>query len=103
MELFKLFGSVNLFDIPSAKLDELKAAHHSTDQQEAAVVRYWLLRDPLASWRKIIYQLDEWAYYTDDDWYSDIADRIRHYAEELTGMCCFIKPLIQHYPCIARD
>ena len=80
----------NMLGIPSAKLGELKAAHHSTDQQETAVVRYWLLRDPLASWRRIIEQLDRRANNTDDDQYSDIADRIRHYAEELTGMCCFI-------------
>ena len=102
VDLFNVVGG-NIFDIPSAKLDELKAAHHSTDQQEAAVVRYWLLRDPLASWRKIIHQLDERADYSGCGHYSDIADRIRHYAEELTVMCCFIKPLIQHYPCIARD
>ena len=105
VDLFKLdILGKNTLGIPSAKLDELMAAHHSTDQQEAAVVRYWLLRDPLASWRRIIHQLDRRAdyFYTEDDWYSDNADRIRHYAEELTGMCCFIKPLI-HYPCIARD
>ena len=75
----------HILDIPDAQLADLQSAHHSTDEQEAAVVRYWLLRDPLASWRKIIYQLDEWAYYGYGH-YSDIADRIRHYAEELTGM-----------------
>ena len=64
VDLFKVVVGGNILDTPSAKLDELKAAHHSTDQQEAAVVRYWLLRDPLASWRRIIYQLDEWADYT---------------------------------------
>ena len=74
-----------ILDIPAAQLAELRSAHHSTDEQEAAVVRYWLLRDPLASWRKIIRQLDRWAGYGYGH-YSDIADRIRHYAEELTGM-----------------
>ena len=75
-----------ILDIPAAQLAELQSAHHSTDEQEAAVVQYWLLRDPLASWREIIYQLDDWA--TDPDYghYGDIANRIRHYAEELTGM-----------------
>ena len=105
VDLFKLdiWGKKTILGIPSAQLAELQSAHHSTDEQEAAVVRYWLLRDPLASWRKIILQLDDWAGYMDDDHYSNIADRIRHYAEELTGMCFFIKPLIQHHPCIARD
>ena len=76
----------NILEIPDAQLAELRSAHHSTDEQEAAVVRYWLLRDPLASWRRIIFQLDVWAGWADYGHYSDIADRIRHYAEELTGM-----------------
>ena len=76
----------NILGLHPAQLAELQSAHHSTDEQEAAVVRYWLLRDPLASWRKIIHQLDEWAGYYGYLHYSDIADRIRHYAEELAGM-----------------
>ena len=75
-----------ILGIPPAQLAELQSAHHSTDEQEAAVVRYWLLRDPLASWRKIIRQLDYWAILHGYGHCSDIADRIRHYAEELTGM-----------------
>ena len=78
----------HILRIPPDKLAELRSAHHSTDEREAAVVREFLLRDPLASWRRIIYQLDEWArYYSEYHHYSDVADRIRHYAEELTGMC----------------
>ena len=50
-----------ILGIPDDQLAELRSAHHSTDEQEAAVVRYWLLRDPLASWRRIIRQLDRWA------------------------------------------
>ena len=92
-----------MLGIPGTKLDEFEKEHATTDEQEVAAVRYWLLRDPLASWRRIIYQLDFWASLRGDDHYIDIADRIRHYAEELTGMCFIIKPLIQHYPCIARD
>ena len=103
MDLLEVKYGTNILSIPPGKLDEIKADHHSTDEQEVAVVRYWLLRDPLASWRRITYQLDGWAGRSGYGHYSDIADRIRHYAEELTGMCFFIKPLIQHYPCIARD
>jgi hypothetical protein len=85
VDLLKL-GLYNktILGIPRAQLAELQSAHHSTDEQEAAVVRYWLLRDPLASWRRIIGQLDDWAG-CGYGHYSDIADRIRHYAEELTG------------------
>ena len=90
MDLFKihhtLYPRQNILGIPAAQLAELQSAHHSTDEQEAAVVRYWLLRDPLASWRRIIRQLDKWAGFPGYGHYSDIADRIRHYAEELTGM-----------------
>ena len=75
-----------ILEISDAQLAELRSAHHSTDEQEAAVVRYWLLRDPLASWRRIMYQLDLWAVDPDYGHYSDIADRIRHYAEELAGI-----------------
>ena len=103
MDLFEIKLGITILGIPDAQLAELQSAHHSTDEQEAAVVRYWLLRDPLASWRKIIHQLDEWAVYYGYGHYSDIADRIRHYAEELTGMFFFIKHSIQHYPCIDRD
>jgi hypothetical protein len=45
-----------------------------------AGVREWLLRDPLASWRRIINQI-YWEYYE-----IERADSILHYAEELTGM-----------------
>ena len=84
VDFFKTINGRTILGIPRAQLAELQSAHHSTDEQEAAVVRYWLLRDPLASWRKIIRQLDVRAYYYGH--YSDVADRIRHYAEELTGM-----------------
>ena len=93
VDLFQVNRIINktILGIPRAQLAELKSAHHSTDEQEAAVVRYWLLRDPLASWRRIIHQLDEWADYSYiRNCYSDIADRIRHYAEELPGMFILI-------------
>ena len=88
---YSIYPARNILQIPPAQLAKLRSAHHSTDEQEAAVVRYWLLRDPLASWRKIIRRLDVWAGYLGHGYYGDIADRIRHYAEELTGMFFFIK------------
>ena len=65
--------------IPDSKLDEISQEYVTDKQRETAVVRYWLLRDPLASWRRIIHEL-----YLDDE--EEQADRIHHYAEELTGM-----------------
>ena len=46
-------------------------------------MREWLLRDPLASWRRII----DGMYLSIDD---ALADKILHYAEELTGICTMI-------------
>ena len=101
MDLLESMYGKTILGHSAAQLAELQSAHHSTDEQEAAVVRYWLLRDPLASWRRIIHQLDLWAGYYGYSYghYSDIADRIRHYAEELTGMFFLIFDTI----CIDMD
>ena len=85
VDLFEMKYDSTILGVPAARFAELQSAHHSADEQEAAVVQYWLLRDPLASWRRIICQLDFWAGYGYGH-YSNIADRIRHYAEELPGM-----------------
>ena len=52
----------------------------SDDDRVRAAVREWLLRDPLASWRRVINQL----YLSSIE--AERADSILHYAEELTGM-----------------
>ncbi len=68
----------NILRIPNSKLDAIEK-ECSTDEERLRVhVQYWLLRDPYASWRRIIWQLD---YYE----HSAIADTIRSYAEKLTG------------------
>ena len=65
--------------IPNSILDEISKEHTTDDQCEAAVIHYWTLHDPLASWRRLVDQLHRW----DKD---DHANRISHYAEKLTGM-----------------
>ena len=65
--------------IPSSKLSEIEGEYHSDEEREVAVIRYWILRDPYASWRRIIDRL-EWNERLDH------AIRIHHYSEELTGM-----------------
>ena len=60
-------------------LDEISKEHTTDDQREAAVIHYWTLHDPLASWRRLIDEL----HWQDEH---DCANRIYHYAEELTGM-----------------
>ena len=65
--------------VPKSKLDAI-ASENSTDRQRlAAVIRYWILRDPIASWRRLIHRLDY-----NSKW-RDVADRIRKYAEKQTG------------------
>ena len=65
--------------IPYSKFSEIEGEYHSDEEREVAVIRYWILRDPYASWRRIIERL-EW-----NNKY-DHAVRIHHYSEELTGM-----------------
>lgn len=81
MDLFEVNHlNRNVLGVPSYKLEEIKAEYTSTDQQETEIVKIWMQCDPVASWRKIIHQLDLWKF-------DDIADKIRHYAEVLAGMC----------------
>ena len=65
--------------IPDSKLSEIEGEYRSDEEREVAVIRYWILRDPFASWRKIIQQLEDGRKH-------DHAIRIHHYSEELTGM-----------------
>ena len=65
--------------IPDSKLSEIELEYTSDEEREVAVIRYWILRDPFASWRRIMERLEGKEKY-------DYSNRIRHYCEELTGM-----------------
>ena len=65
--------------VPSSKLNAIGSENSTKRQRLAAVVRYWILRDPYASWRRLIRELD-----CISEWH-DVADRIRKYAEKQTG------------------
>ena len=64
--------------VPDSKLDAIDADHTTDEGKKGAVIRYWLLRDPYASWRMLIFRLDVYEKL-------DIADRMRNYAEKQTG------------------
>ncbi len=64
--------------IPDSKLDAIERECSTDEERLRVCVQYWLLRDPYASWRRIIWILD-WRQH------SAIADIIRSYAEKLTG------------------
>ena len=56
-------------------------SHKSDKENKTAGVLYWMLRDPFASWRRLITYLDH------KEPGAPIADRIRSYAEKITGAC----------------
>ena len=68
----------DMLSVPDSKLDAIDADHTTDEGKKGAVIRYWLLRDPYASWRMLISRLD-----ANDK--LDIADRIRNYSEKQTG------------------
>ena len=39
--------------IPRSELDEIGKECATDQQREAAVIHYWMLHDPLASWRRL--------------------------------------------------
>ena len=49
--------------ISGSILDEISKEHTTDDQREAAMIHYWTLHDPLASWRRLI-ELLHWQYMT---------------------------------------
>ena len=69
----------DIFCLPCSKYDEITKQFSSDDDRVRAGVTEWLLRDPIASWRRLVDRL----YWQDE---SERADSIVHYAEELTGM-----------------
>ena len=67
-----------IFRIPNSECLKIFHEYSTVEEREVAVVRYWLLRDPLASWRRIIDQLY---------WHGEFirAESLHYFAEELTG------------------
>ena len=66
--------------VPDAVLDLIASECTSDSECLRKALRYWIQRDPLASWRQLISRLD----------WSDlvrVADGVRSLAEELTGQC----------------
>ena len=61
-----------------SKLDAMDTNYTTDEGKKGAVIRYWLLRDPHASWRMLVYRLDR-------NYEFDIADRIRNYVERQIG------------------
>ena len=69
--------------VPDAVLDLIASECTSDSECLRKALRYWIQRDPLASWRQLIARLD-WSLDVD---LVRVADGVRSLAEELTGQC----------------
>ena len=69
--------------VPSAVLDLIASECTSDSECLRKALRYWIQRDPLASWRGLVYCL-HWSRDVD---LVGVADDVRSLAEELTGQC----------------
>ena len=69
--------------VPRAVLDLIASECTSDSECLRKALRYWIQRDPHASWRGLIYWFDRSLSYD----LVGVADGVRHLAEELTGQC----------------
>lgn len=83
--------------VPEAIRRAIKQENTEDEARFRAVLMYWILRDPVASWRKLMWQLR----LSSDQNLNRAADSIRHYAEKLSGqfvcdvcdVCCWVMVL----------
>ena len=64
--------------ISEEKRKEIQLAYPDSDEQKRQLILYWMSTDPLASWRRLITQLDNMRQ-------SPVADSIRDFAEPLAA------------------
>ena len=80
-----------ILEISNRKRDELASLFPDTDQREEAI-KFWMTSDPIASWRRLVNQLYSWGQSSEYKDLLPIADSVRHYCKDLTGMCIHITP-----------
>ena len=68
--------------IPEFKRDKIQRLYSDDSKRCQALIQYWLDLDPSPSWRRVITALDSIPLGEGPE----IADRIRSFAEPLTGM-----------------
>ena len=64
--------------VPDLKQGEIRRLSSSVSQQRKLLIQYWMEHDPRASWRGLIVALDAMEE-------KQVADKIRHLAEPVTG------------------
>ena len=65
----------NLY-ISEEKMEEIQQVYSDPEEQKRQLILYWMSTDPLASWRRLITELDSMSQ-------SPVADSIRDFAEPL--------------------
>ena len=70
----------DILHVPSSKRREIENECSTDKDRKTSGVKWWITNDPLASWRRLTDRL----YNCRED---TIADKIRHYCEDVTGMC----------------
>ena len=80
-----------LLDISDSKRGELEVSCPGIELCRERAIQWWITTDPLASWRRIVDHLYRWGS-TDE---KSIGDGIRHYCEDISGMCINTTPLIE--------
>ena len=81
--------------IPESKRDEIQRLYSDDSMRCQALIQYWLDLDPSPSWKRVITALDSMPLGEG----SEIADRIRSYAEPLTGMSSHHQQLMSPLHC----
>ena len=73
------YGSLGVcLRVPLSKQREIQRLSSSVPQQRKQLIQYWMEHDPRASWRGLIVALDGMGE-------KQVADKIRHLAEPVTG------------------
>ena len=71
---------IRILNITSYKEQEIISGFSTDKDRKIQAVKWWIMNDPLASWRRLTRQL--YSYNKES-----IGDKIRHYCEDVTGMC----------------
>ena len=77
----------DILGIYDDKMSELKDTYPEERVRIERAINFWLTNDPLASWRRVVQGLY-------DEGEDALGDSLRHWCEDLTGMCVHTTP---HY------
>ena len=70
-----------VLDVPRATREAIRSENSTDAERLHAIVIFWLMKDPDASWRRLIWRFD----CSDSYDVRPRADSIRNYAEKVSG------------------